>query len=339
MAGNRFGKIFSLTTFGESHSDCIGGIVDGCPAGLKIDIDFIHKEIERRKPKKDNISTSRIEEDFVNFVSGIENNVTLGSPICFFIKNQNFLKQDYITLKDLFRPSHADFTYFKKYDINSETGGSRASARETLSRVVGGSIAKLLLKEQTNISIEAKIETIFNWNYETQKEEIEKEFEKINIEGDSVGGTISCVIKNMPIGLGEPVFDKLSADLAKAMISIPAAKGFEIGDGFESCKQYGSEQLDNWNENFTTKTNHSGGIQGGISNGMDINFRVGFKPIATIYREIECIDKNGAIYNIINKGRHDKCLIPRAVVVVESMAAITIADHLLRSYTNKIKNQ
>lgn len=336
MAGNSIGKFFSLTTFGESHSDSIGGVIDGCPAGLEIDFDFIKKEIERRKPKKDNISTSRIEEDSVKFICGMENNITLGTPICFIIKNQNFLKQDYDTLKDLFRPSHADFTYFKKYGINAETGGSRASARETLSRVVGGSIAKLFLKQESNIEIEGEIETIGRWNYKTQKEEIEKEYEKIVEHGDSLGGTISCTIKNVPIGLGEPVFDKLNAELAKAMMSIPAAKCFEVGDGSDACKQYGSEQLDHWDEDFTTKTNHSGGIQGGISNGMDIIFKVGFKPIATLYREIPCIDKNGIIHNIENKGRHDKCFIPRAVVVVEAMAALTIADHLLRSFTNKI---
>jgi len=336
MAGNSIGKFFSLTTFGESHSDSIGGVIDGCPAGLKIDFDFIKEEIERRKPRKDNISTSRIEEDSVKFICGMENNITLGTPICFIIKNQNFLKQDYDTLKDLFRPSHADFTYFKKYGINAETGGSRASARETLSRVVGGSIAKLFLKQESNIEIEGKIETIGKWYYKTQKEEIEKEYEKIVEHGDSLGGTISCTIKNVPIGLGEPVFDKLNAELAKAMMSIPAAKCFEVGDGFNACKQYGSEQLDHWDEDFTTKTNHSGGIQGGISNGMDIIFKVGFKPIATLYREIPCIDKNGIIHNIENKGRHDKCFIPRAVVVVEAMAALTIADHLLRSFTNKI---
>lgn len=336
MAGNSIGKLFSLTTFGESHSDFIGGVIDGCPAGLEIDYKFIKQEIQRRKPKKDNISTSRIEEDSVKFVCGIENNITLGTPICFIIKNQNFLKQDYDALKNVFRPSHADFTYFKKYGINAETGGSRASARETLSRVVGGSIAKLLLQKESNIKIEGEIELIGKWNYKTQKEEIEKEFENIVNNGDSLGGIISCTIKNVPIGLGEPVFDKLSADLAKAMISIPAAKGFEIGNGFSSCKEYGSNQLDNWNQDFSTKTNHSGGIQGGISNGMDINFKVGFKPIATLYREIPCIDKNGNIHNIENKGRHDRCFIPRAVVVVESMAALIIADHLLRSYTNKI---
>lgn len=336
MAGNTLGKLFSLTSFGESHSDYLGGIIDGCPAGLNIDFEFIKEEIKRRKPKDNKISTSRIEEDNVEFVSGIENGISLGTPICFIIKNQNFLKQDYKNIKELFRPSHADFTYFKKYGLKSETGGSRASARETLSRVIGGSIAKLLLKNY-NIEVEGEIYSIGRWDFATQKEEIENDFKKIIEEGDSLGGVIKCTIKNCPIGLGEPVFDKLSADLAKALISIPAAKGFEIGDGFESSKEYGSNQLDNWNKDFSTKTNHSGGIQGGISNGMDITLKVAFKPIATLYREIPCIDKDGDIYNVENKGRHDKCFIPRAVVVVESMVALTIADHLLRSFTNKIK--
>lgn len=337
MAGNSIGRVFKLTSFGESHGKYVGGVIDGCLAGLKIDFDFIFSEIQRRKPNNKNISTSRIEDDIVEFVSGIENNITLGTPIAFIVKNKNILTQDYDNLRGMFRPNTADFTYFKKHGINAQTGGSRASARETLVRVIGGSIAKLLLKQQSNILIEARIEKIGKWDYKTEQKEIEKEFEKINKEGDSIGGVISCELKNMPIGLGEPVFDKLSADLAKAMMSIPAAKGFEIGDGFEGCKKYGSKHLDNWNQDFTTQTNNSGGIQGGISNGMNIEFRVGFKPIATLYRELSCIDKEGIIHKIENKGRHDKCLLPRAVVVVEAMAALTIADHLLRSYTNKIE--
>ncbi|HBN04971.1 MAG TPA: chorismate synthase [Bacteroidales bacterium] len=336
MAGNTIGKVFKLTTFGESHSDFVGGVIDGCPAGLTIDLDFINSEIQRRKPTQKDISTSRKEEDKLIFASGIENNISLGTPIAFFVRNENYNKEDYKDLKELFRPSHADFTYNRKYGINASSGGGRASARETLSRVVGGSIAKLFLKQKANISINAQIEKIGKWDYLTQKEEIEKAFEKINREGDSLGGTITCEINNMPVGLGEPVFDKLSADLAKAMISIPSVKAFEFGDGFKGCMEYGSEQLDNWNEDFSTKTNHSGGIQGGISNGMDVFFRVGFKPIPTLNREVSYISKDGVINEIDNKGRYDKCVLPRSIVIVESMAALTIADHLLRSYTNKI---
>lgn len=337
MAGNTIGKVFRLTTFGESHSDFVGGVIDGCPAGLVVDVSFVEEEINRRKPKKDGISTPRVEDDRVVFVSGLENNISLGTPIAFFIKNERQNKEDYKKLEGLFRPSHADFTYFGKYGIVSSSGGGRASARETISRVVGGSIAKLLLKEKNNISIRARVEKIGKWDYATQKVEIEQEFEKIRNEGNSLGGTILCEVKNMPIGLGEPVFDKLSADLAKSMLSIPSVKAFELGDGFEGCMEYGREQLDNWNSDFSTKTNHSGGIQGGISNGMDIVFRVGFKPVSSLYGEVSCIDKDGNIHNIDNKGRYDRCVVPRSLVIVESMAALTIADHLLRSYANKIK--
>lgn len=336
MAGNTIGKVFKLTTFGESHSDFVGGVINGCPACLTIDMDFINSEIQRRKPTQKDISTPRKEKDNVVFVSGIENNISLGTPIAFFVKNENIRKEDYKELEDLFRPSHADFTYFRKFGINASSGGGRASARETVSRVIGGSVAKLFLKQKANISINAQIEKIGKLDYLTQKEEIEKAFEKINREGDSLGGTITCEIKNMPIGLGEPVFDKLSADLAKAMLSIPSVKAFEFGDGFKGCMEYGSEQMDNWNKDFSTKTNHSGGIQGGISNGMDIFFRVGFKPIPTLNREVSYISKDGVINEIDNKGRYDKCIVPRSIVIVESMAALTVADHLLRSYTNKI---
>lgn len=336
MAGNTIGKAFKLTTFGESHSDFVGGVIDGCPAGLTIDMDFINSEIQRRKPTQKDISTPRNEKDNVVFVSGIENNISLGTPIAFFVKNENYKQEEYNELKDKFRPSHADFTYFSKFGINSSSGGGRASARETVSRVIGGSVAKLLLMQKTNISIDAKIEKIGKWDYLTQKDEIDKEFDRLKIEGDSIGGTITCEINNIPAGLGEPVFDKLSADLAKAMISIPSVKAFEIGDGFKGCMEYGSEQIDNWNEDFSTKTNHSGGIQGGISNGMKVFFRVGLKPVSTLYREVSCIDKDGEIHKIENKGRYDICVLPRAVVIVESMAALIIADHLLRTYNNKI---
>lgn len=336
MAGNSIGKLFKLTTFGESHSDFVGGVIDGCPSGLRIDLDFIEREVQRRKPLQEIYSTQRNEEDKIDFISGIENGISLGTPIAFIVRNNNIQKQDYNQLKDLFRPSHGDFTYFNKYGITSSSGGGRASARETLTRVVGGSVAKLLLGKY-GIEVSGEIHSIGKWEYASHRDEIEKELEKIVENGDSLGGIVSCKVKNCPIGLGEPVFDKLSADLAKAIMSIPASKGFEIGDGFASTTKYGSEQLDNWNNDFTTKTNHSGGIQAGISNGMDINIKAGFKPIASLYRKVECIDKKGEVHNVENSGRHDRCFIPRAVVVVEAMVALVIADHLLRSFTNKLK--
>lgn len=335
MAGNSIGKLFKLTTFGESHSDFVGGVIDGCPSGLRIDLDFIEREVQRRKPLQEIYSTQRNEEDKIEFISGIENNISLGTPIAFIVRNNNIQKKDYNQLKDLFRPSHGDFTYFNKYGITSSSGGGRASARETLTRVVGGSLAKLLLREY-GIEVSGEIYSIGKWEYASHRDEIEKELEKIVENGDSLGGIVSCRVENCPIGLGEPVFDKLSADLAKAIMSIPASKGFEIGDGFASTTKYGSEQLDDWNNDFTTKTNHSGGIQAGISNGMEINIKAGFKPIASLYRKVECIDKEGEIHNVENSGRHDRCFIPRAVVVVEAMVALIIADHLLRSFTNKI---
>jgi len=336
MAGNSIGKLFKLTTFGESHSDFVGGVIDGCPSGLRIDLDFIEMEVQRRKPLQEIYSTQRNEEDKIDFISGIENGISLGTPIAFIVRNNNIQKQDYNQLKDLFRPSHGDFTYFNKYGITSSSGGGRASARETLTRVVGGSVAKLLLGEY-GIEVSGEIHSIGKWEYASHRDKIEKELEKIVENGDSLGGIVSCKVKNCPIGLGEPVFDKLSADLAKAIMSIPASKGFEIGDGFASTTKYGSEQLDNWNNDFTTKTNHSGGIQAGISNGMEINIKAGFKPIASLYRKVECIDKKGEVHNVENSGRHDRCFIPRAVVVVEAMVALVIADHLLRSFTNKLK--
>jgi len=335
MAGNSIGKIFKLTTFGETHSDYTGGVIDGCPSGLKIDIDFIEREIQRRKPLDESFSTQRKEEDRVEFVSGIENGITLGSPIAFIVKNKDFKKQDYNHLQELFRPSHGDFTYFNKYGIMASSGGGRASARETLSRVIGGAIAKLMLKEY-GIEVVGEIHSIGKWEYATHRDEIDKDLEMISKNGDSLGGIVSCSVKNCPVGLGEPVFDKLSGDLAKAIMSIPATKGFEIGDGFDSTRKYGSEQLDNWNIDFSTKTNHSGGIQAGISNGMDITLKAAFKPIASLYRKVESIDKEGNIHNVDNSGRHDRCFIPRAVVIVEAMVALTVADHLLRSFTNKI---
>lgn len=328
MSGNTFGKSFRLTTFGESHSTCLGGIIEGFPANVKIDFSLLESELERRKSTSI-YSTPRIEEDKVEFLSGIENGISLGTPITFVIENKNIKKQDYDNFKTLFRPSHADYTYFCKYGINSSSGGGRASARETVCRVVGGSFAKQYISK-FGINIESEIESIGRYDYLTQRDEVEKLLQQTKESGDSVGGVIKCTIKNLPKGIGEPIFDKLSALLAQAMMSIPSAKSFEIGDGLESCKRLGSEDIDNWNSDFTTQTNHSGGIQGGISNGMDVVIHIGFKPIASI-RTIRAINPQGEIIETENQGRHDCCQLFRARVVVESMAALTIADLIKRT--------
>ncbi|MDD4545254.1 MAG: chorismate synthase [Bacteroidales bacterium] len=338
MSGNTIGKLFTLTSFGESHSSYIGGVINGCPSGLFLDIEFINKEIERRKPKRDCLeATSRREEDCVEFVSGTQNNITLGLPIAFIIKNKDIKKEDYSEIKDKFRPSHGDYTYFKKYGVNAYSGGGRSSARETAIRVIGGAIAKLILMKR-GIEVVGSIESIGGLDYLTQQEEIKRELEVINNSGDSLGGVIRCKVKGCPSGIGEPVFDKLSADLAKSVMSIPSVKGVEIGDGFAGARLRGSEQIDNWTKDFSTATNHSGGIMGGISNGMDIDIRVAFRPVATLSRGIDCIDREGNITKVIIAGRHDRCVLPRAVVIVEAMVAITLTDHLLRSLSNNLES-
>ena len=328
MSNNTFGKSFRLTTFGESHSTCVGGIIEGFPANTKVDFELLKSELERRKSTSP-YSTPRIEEDDVRFLSGIENDISLGTPISFLIENKNIKKQDYDKLQTLFRPSHADYTYFCKYGINSSSGGGRASARESVCRVVGGSFAKQFIS-QFGVNIESEIESIGRYNYTAQREEAEKALKQAYETGDSLGGVIKCTIKNTPKGLGEPIFDKLSALLAQAMMSIPSAKSIEIGDGLESCKRFGSEDIDHWNTDFTTQTNHCGGVQGGISNGMDVVFSVGFKPIASI-RTIRAINPQGEITEVENNGRHDCCQLFRARVIVESMAALTIADLIKRA--------
>lgn len=338
MSGNTIGKLFTLTSFGESHSSYIGGVINGCPSGLFLDIEFINKEIERRKPQRDTLeATSRREEDCVEFVSGTQNNITLGLPIAFIIKNKDIKKEDYSEIKDKFRPSHGDYTYFKKYGVNAYSGGGRSSARETAIRVIGGAIAKLILMKR-GIEVVGSIESIGGLDYLTQQEEIKRELEVINNSGDSLGGVIRCKVKGCPSGIGEPVFDKLSADLAKSVMSIPSVKGVEIGDGFAGARLRGSEQIDNWTKDFSTATNHSGGIMGGISNGMDIDIRVAFKPVATLSRGIDCIDREGNITKINIAGRHDRCVLPRAIVIVEAMVAITLTDHLLRSLSNNLES-
>ena len=314
---NTFGKLFRLTTFGESHGPAIGGIIDGMPAGVAVDGDFIQSELDRRKPGSGKYTTERKEDDKVEILSGVFEGKTLGTPIGFIIRNTDARSADYEALKETFRPSHADFTYQEKYGIRDYRGGGRASARETACRVVGGAFAKLILNS-LGITISAEVEDYDNW---LQKVEAAQK------EGDTVGGIIKCVIKGCPAGLGEPVFDKLHAELGKAMLSINAVKGFEYGEGFHAAEMRGSQHNDYFveeNGEIHTETNHSGGIQGGISNGEDIYFRVAFKPIATLRKEV--------------KGRHDTSPVERAVPIVESMAAMVIADHWLMNRLSQISN-
>ncbi len=358
MAGNSFGHLFKLTSFGESHGEAIGGIIDGCPAGLKLDLDFIQNELNRRRPGQSNISTPRTEDDKIEFLSGILNDETLGTPIGFIIKNKNQQSKDYDKLKDVYRPGHADFVFEKKFGVRDVRGGGRSSARETISRVVAGAIAKLYLK-QHNISIQAFVKQIgsisidgdytkHNLNESERNsvrcpdaekaKEMISYIEKLKVEGDSCGGIIQCVILNTPIGLGEPVFDKLHAELGKAMLSINAVKGFDIGSGFESVKLKGSEMNDAFeikNEKIITKSNHSGGIQGGISNGMPIYFNVAFKPTSSIKKIQDSVNTSGEEIKLSVEGRHDPCVLPRAVPIVESMAAMIIMDYLLLQKVNQ----
>jgi chorismate synthase len=357
MAGNSFGTLFKLTTFGESHGVAIGGILDGCPPNIKIDLDFIQTELDKRKPGQSDIVSQRKENDKVQFLSGLFNGKTTGAPIAFIILNTNAKSKDYSHLKDTFRPSHADYVYYKKYGIYDYYGGGRASARETACRVVGGAIAKLFLT-QYKIKINAFVSAVGNIELKTDYKllnlnntfsntvhcpdikkaaEMETYIKEIKKKGDTVGGIISCIIANLPVGLGEPVFDKLHADLGKAMLSINAVKGFEYGSGFASARMYGSVHNDIFyadkNKKIKTKTNYSGGIQGGISNGEDIYLNVAFKPVASILQSQESVTKEAKKTVIVGKGRHDACVAPRAVVVVEAMAALVIADHFLKTKT------
>ena len=348
---NSIGKLFTLTTFGESHGTALGGIIDGCPSNIKIDFDFIQNELDRRKPGQSKIVTQRKEADEVKFLSGIFEGKTTGTSIGFIIENENQKSNDYDHLKDTFRPSHADFTYDKKYGNRDYRGGGRSSARETVNWVVAGAIAKQIIPEiKINAFVSSVGEIFINKPYQDldfsltetnpvrcpdieTAAKMEEYITKIKKEGDSVGGTITCVIQNVPIGLGEPVFDKLHAQLGKAMLSINAVKGFEYGGGFCAAKMKGSEHNDLFNEDGTTKSNLSGGIQGGISNGMDIYFRVAFKPVATIMQKQESLDNSGNITEMTGKGRHDPCVVPRAVPIVEAMAAIVLADFYLINKT------
>ncbi|WP_179007323.1 chorismate synthase [Winogradskyella forsetii] len=347
MAGNSFGKLFKLTTYGESHGKAIGGIIDGCPSGLKLDFEAIQNELDRRKPGQSKIVTQRKEPDSVEFYSGIFEGVTTGTPIGFVIHNTNQKSKDYSHIKDVYRPSHADYTYHKKYGVRDYRGGGRSSARETASRVVAGAIAKQMISA---IKINAftssvgdifidkpyqdldfgKIESnVIRCPDEATAEKMIAKIGEIKKQGDTIGGTITCVIQNVPVGLGEPVFDKLHAELGKAMLSINAVKGFEYGSGFCGAKMKGSEHNDLFNEDGSTKSNLSGGVQGGISNGMDIYFRVAFKPVATVIQKQDALNSSGDIVEMQGKGRHDPCVVPRAVPIVEAMAALVIADFTL----------
>ena len=360
MAGNTFGKIFTLTTFGESHGEALGGIIDGCPSGIIIDLDFIQSELDRRRPGQSHIVTQRKEGDKVEFLSGIFECKTMGTPIGFIVRNENQKSKDYAHNIDVYRPSHADYTYDAKYGMRDHRGGGRSSARETVSRVVGGAIAKIILK-QYGISINAYTSQVGDIKLLKSYKDLDlskidsnivrcpdvliadtmiQKIEQVRKAGDTIGGIISCVIKGTPVGLGEPVFDKLHADIGRAMLSINAVKGFEYGSGFDGVKMNGSQHNDSFlplsveegqGVRLHTKTNHAGGILGGISNGDDIYFRVAFKPVATIMQKQNTVNAKGEAVEMMGKGRHDPCVLPRAVPIVEAMAALVIADHILRN--------
>ena len=353
MSGNIYGTLFRLATYGESHGPAIGGVIDGCPAGIKLDLDAIQNDLNRRKPGQSSIVTQRKEPDEVSFYSGIFEGKTTGTPIGFAIHNTNQKSNDYSHIKDSYRPSHADYVYDEKYSIRDYRGGGRSSARETASRVVAGAIAKQFLSP---MNIQAYVSGVGTLSLDSHPSEIdfssveqnpvrcpdpkmanemEHYIKQIRKEGDTVGGVITCIIKNVPVGLGEPVFDKLHAELSKAMLSINAVKGFEYGSGFKGTQMKGSEHNDLFNSDGTTQTNRSGGIQGGISNGMDIYFNVAFKPVATIMQNQQTINSQGVKVEMQGKGRHDPCVVPRAVPIVEAMSALVLADFMLLKRTNK----
>ena len=355
MRGNTFGKAFTISTFGESHGRALGVVIDGCPPGITITEDDVNAELAKRRPGQSKIVTQRKEPDFVEILSGVFEGRSTGTPIALMINNKDQKSKDYSHIKDSFRPSHADFTYQEKYGTRDYRGGGRSSARETVARVAAGAIAKKVLR-QYNIEILAWVSQVGHLKLEADKtitkdliesnivrcpdielaEQMISYIKDIRKDGDTIGGMISCRISGVPPGLGEPVFDKLHADLAKAMMSINAVKGFEYGSGFNCVKMKGSEHNDifvNTETGVKTNTNYSGGIQGGISNGMDINFNVAFKPVATLMKDQKSINKDLVSVNVTGKGRHDPCVVPRAVPIVESMASLTIIDHLLRQKT------
>ncbi|HOX82106.1 MAG TPA: chorismate synthase [Chryseolinea sp.] len=355
---NIYGTLFKISTFGESHGPAIGVIIDGCPAGLTIDETFIQSELDRRKPGQSKITTQRKEDDTFKILSGVFEGKSTGTPIALVIENQDQRSKDYSHIAETFRPSHADYTYDAKYGNRDYRGGGRSSARETAARVAAGAIAKLLLKHEgininayvsqvgeittphyTQLDLSKTEDNIVRCPDQGIAEKMIEHIDAVRIARDTIGGIVTCVIKNTPVGLGEPVFDKLHAELGKAMLSINAVKGFEYGSGFEGVKQLGSQHNDEfYNEGgrIRTKTNHSGGIQGGISNGEDIYFNVAFKPVATIMQDQPSVDKYGNEATVSGKGRHDPCVVPRAVPIVEAMAALVLADFLLRGKVSKM---
>lgn len=348
-----FGNIFKLTSFGESHGVAIGGVIDGVPPNFEIDVELVQRELDKRKPGQSAIVTQRKESDTVEFLSGLFEGKTTGTPIGFVIQNENQKSRDYDHIKDNYRPSHADFTYSEKYGNRDYRGGGRSSARETAARVVAGAIAKQILSSK-EIEIIGYVDQVgsIKLNASIDYSEIERNtvrcpnaqvayqmetlIKSIKKDGDTIGGSIKCELKNVSAGIGEPVFDKLHAELGKAMLSINAVKGFEYGSGFSSIEMKGSEHNDSINSDGTTMTNFSGGIQGGISNGMPINFRVAFKPVATIMKDQVSIDKNRNEVIVSGKGRHDPCVVPRAVAIVEAMAAMTVLDMMMRNQALKL---
>ena len=355
---NSYGTLFKISTFGESHGHSIGVVIDGCPAGLTIDETFIQSELDRRKPGQSKITTQRKEDDTFKILSGIFENKTTGAPLAIVIENQDQRSKDYSHLENTFRPSHADYTYQVKYGIRDHRGGGRSSARETAARVAAGAIAKLLLRHY-GVSISAFVsqvgdisapvytaldlskteDNIVRCPDSVTAEKMIALIDQVRLDRDTIGGIVTCVIKNTPVGLGEPVFDKLHAELGKAMLSINAVKGFEYGSGFEGIRLRGSQHNDefiNKDGKVHTKTNHSGGVQGGISNGEDIYFNVAFKPVATIMQDQQSVDKDGNEVTVSGKGRHDPCVVPRAVPIVEAMAALVIVDFLLRDKSSKL---
>lgn len=355
MAGNSFGTLFKLTTFGESHGEAIGGVIDGVPSNVPISIELIQEDLDRRRPGQSAIVTQRKESDTIQILSGIFEGKTTGAPIGFVIQNNNQKSNDYEHIKDVYRPSHADFTYDKKYGNRDYRGGGRSSARETACRVVAGAVAKQMLA-QLGITINAYVDQIGELRIPAETpidlsriesnivrcpvpelaSRMEELVKTVRKDGDTIGGAVACVINGVPVGLGDPVFDKLHADLGKAMLSINAVKGFEYGSGFQGAEMRGSQHNDEILPDGKTKTNFSGGIQGGISNGAPIHMRVAFKPVATIMQDQESVNTQGETVTVSGKGRHDPCVVPRAVVIVEAMAAIVILDHYLRSKTTQL---
>jgi chorismate synthase len=355
---NSYGTLFKISTFGESHGPAIGVIIDGCPAGLLIDESYIQSELDRRKPGQSKITTQRKEDDTFKILSGVFEGKSTGTPIAIVIENQDQRSKDYSHIAETFRPSHADYTYESKYGVRDYRGGGRSSARETAARVAAGAIAKLLLKQHgidinayvsevgdiktphyTELDLSKTEDNIVRCPDAATAEKMIALIDQVRLDRDTIGGIVTCVIKNTPVGLGEPVFDKLHAELGKAMLSINAVKGFEYGSGFEGTRLRGSQHNDAfYNEagKIKTKTNFSGGIQGGISNGEDIYFNVAFKPVATIMQDQPSVDKHGNETTVSGKGRHDPCVVPRAVPIVEAMAALVLADFLLRAKTSRL---